>query len=65
MLVDVGCLCTVDKARSRQLATSGDTVDTFEIEWLNFKTLSTYHYLPQNAFKSIYFYHHKVSVALI
>ena len=60
MLVEVGCLCTVDKARAKTMAASGDSMDTFEIEWLHFKTLNSYHYLPSNSFKSLYFYHHKV-----
>ena len=60
MLVEVGCLCTVDKVRAKALAASGDSVDTFEIDWLHFKTLTNYHYMPPNSLKNIYFYHHKV-----
>ena len=60
MMVEVGCLCTVDKGRARAMASSGDSIDSFEIDWLHFKTLTNYHYLPANSFKSIYFYHHKV-----
>jgi DNA polymerase epsilon subunit 1 len=61
MLVEVGCLCTVDKVRAKSLAASGDSVDTFEIDWLHFKTLTNYHYMPPSSLKNIYFYHHKVN----
>ena len=60
LMVEVGCLCAVDKVRAKSLAASGDSLDTFEIDWLNFKTLSSYPYLPSNSLKTIYFYHHKV-----
>ena len=60
-LVDLGCLCVVDKAKARELASGNTTdLDTFELEWLQFKTLAHYHYLPEKGLKKIYFYHHKV-----
>ncbi len=59
-LVDLGCLCAVDKEKARDLARSGGDVDTFELGWLQFKTLAHYHYLPEKAYRTIYFYHHKV-----
>jgi DNA polymerase epsilon subunit 1 len=60
-LVDLGCLCVVDKAKAKQLASSasGDT-DTFDLSWLQFKTLAHYPYMSSDSFKTLYFYHHKV-----
>ena len=61
VLVDLGCLCAVDKQRARELAkASAADVDTFELGWMQFKTLAHYHYLPERSFRTVYFYHHKV-----
>ena len=60
VLVDLGCLCAVDKQRARELARASADVDTFELGWMQFKTLAQYHYLPERSFRTIYFYHHKV-----
>ena len=60
VLVDLGCLCAVDKQRARELARASADVDTFELGWMQFKTLAHYHYLPERSFRTIYFYHHKV-----
>ena len=49
-LVDLGCLCMVDKAKARELAASGGDIDTFDLSWLQFKTLAHYHYLPEGRF---------------
>lgn len=57
-MVDLGCLCMVDKNKARELS-AGET-DTFELGWLSFKTLASYHYLPEKSFKTIYFYQHRV-----
>ena len=51
-LVDLGCLCTVDKAKARELAASGGDIDTFDLSWLQFKTLAHYHYLPEGKLKN-------------
>ncbi len=59
-MVDLGCLCAVDKHKARQLASSNpEGADTFELSWLQFKTLATYHYLPQGSYKTVYLYQHK------
>ncbi len=58
--VDLGCLCAVDKAKARQLAAHEDTADTFDLAWLQFKTLASYHYLPRGSYKTMFLYHHKV-----
>jgi DNA polymerase epsilon subunit 1 len=50
----------MDKQKARELAKSGGDVDTFELGWLQFKTLAHYHYLPEKSYRTIYFYHHKV-----
>ena len=34
--------------------------DTFDLNWLQFKTLAHYPYLASESFKTLYFYHHKV-----
>ena len=60
VLVDLGCLCAVDKQRARELASASGDVDTFELGWLQFKTLAHYHYLPEKSYRTVYFYHHKV-----
>ena len=57
-LVDLGCLCVVDKAKARQLV---NDIDTFDLSWLQYKTLSHYPYLKDSqGLKSLYLYHHKV-----
>lgn len=59
--MDLGCLCIVDKAKARQLAASvSSDTDTFDLGWLQFKTLAHYPYLASDSFKTIYLYHHKV-----
>ena len=58
-LVDLGCLCVVNKSKVKELAATND-LDTFDLDWLQFKTLSSYHYMPPAAYKSLYFYHHRV-----
>ena len=58
-LVDLGCLVMVEKSKARELA-SEPNPDTFELGWLQFKTLAHYHYMAPNAYKTIYFYHHRV-----
>ena len=58
-LVDLGCLVMVDKNKARALA-SEPNPDTFELGWLQFKTLAHYHYMAPSAYKTIYFYHHRV-----
>ena len=64
-LVDLGCLCIVDKAKARQLAASASNdTDTFDLGWLQFKTLAQHPYLAPNSFKTLYFYHHKVYIFL-
>ena len=60
-LVDLGCLCVVDKNHAKRLAASANTdTDTFDLSWLQFKTLAHYPYLSSDSFKTLYFYHHKV-----
>ena len=56
-LVDLGCLCSVDKKIARTLK-AGET-DTFELGWLQFKTLASYHYLPKGSYKTVYLYQHR------
>ena len=35
-------------------------LDTYDLHWLQFKTLSQYPYLASDSFKTLYLYHHKV-----
>ncbi len=66
-LVDLGCLCCVDKKAARQMmssssaSSSADSMDSFELGSLQFKTLASYHYLPDGSFRTVYLYQHKVS----
>jgi len=62
-MVDLGCLCVVDKNHARDLASAGGDAnsDTFELGWLQFKPLANYHYLPDKSFKTVYFYQHRVA----
>ena len=47
--------------QARQLAASASNdTDTFDLGWLQFKTLAHYPYLASDSFKILYFYHHKV-----
>ena len=57
-LVDLGCLCVVDKAKARQL--NVNDIDTFDLGWLQYKTLSQYPYLANEGLKTLFVYHHKV-----
>lgn len=56
-LVDLGCLCSVDKKVARGL--KAGEADTFELGWLQFKTLANYHYLPRGSYKTVYLYQHR------
>ena len=56
-MVNLGCLAGVERSKAGQLR--GQDIDTFELSWLQFKTLASYHYLEPNSFKYIYLYHHK------
>ena len=47
----------VDKAKARQLV---NDIDTFDLGWLQYKTLSHYPYLANEGLKSLFLYHHKV-----
>lgn len=59
-LVDVGCICVVDRAKAAELSSGGGEIDCFDVDWLRFKTLASYHYLNPEDYKTIYFYHHQV-----
>ena len=59
-VVNLGCLAGVERSKAQQLR--GQDIDTFELSWLQFKTLSSYQYLEPSSYKYIYLYHHKVSV---
>ena len=41
------------------MAANNET-DTFDLDWLQMKHLSSYHYLAPTAYKTLYFYHHRV-----
>jgi len=56
-LVDLGCLCVVQRSQAQQL--KGQDIDTFDLDWLQFKTLASYPYLEPGSYKYIYLYHHK------
>ena len=56
-VVNLGCLAGVERSKAGQLR--GQDVDTFELNWLQFKTLASYQYLEPNSYKYIYLYHHK------
>ena len=56
-VVNLGCLAGVERSKAAQLR--GQDVDTFELSWLQFKTLASYQYLETNSYKYIYLYHHK------
>ena len=58
-LVELGCLCMVKKEKVRELAANNET-DTFDLDWLQMKHLSSYHYMAPSAYKTLYFYHHRV-----
>ncbi|XP_059098833.1 DNA polymerase epsilon catalytic subunit A-like [Tigriopus californicus] len=62
-LVDLGCLCMVDKAKAKDLKV-GET-DTFDLSWLQFKSLGHYPYLADDSFRKVYFYQHKVNAKSI
>ena len=47
----------VERGKAQQLR--GQDVDTFDLSWLQFKTLASYEYLEPGSYKYIYLYHHK------
>ena len=53
----LGCLVSVEKSKAKQL--QGRDTDTFELSWMQFKSLASYHYLEPGSFKYIYLYHHR------
>ena len=55
-VVGLGCLAGVERSKAAQL--KGRDVDTFELSWLQFKTLASYQYLEPGSFKYMYLYHH-------
>ena len=59
MLVQLGCVCAVDRTQQRTLATA-DT-DSFQLSQLTFKTLAHHPYLESgiDTLKYLYIYHHK------
>ncbi len=58
-MVDLGCLCAVDKKAARTIASSSEAPESFDLDFLQFKTLASYHYLPEGSFRTIYLYQHK------
>ena len=53
----LGCLASVEKSKAKQL--QGRDTDTFELSWMQFKSLASYHYLEPGSYKYIYLYHHR------
>ena len=58
-VVNLGCLAGVERAKAGQLR--GQDVDTFELSWLQFKTLASYQYLEPDSYKYVYLYHHRTA----
>ncbi|XP_077998858.1 DNA polymerase epsilon catalytic subunit A-like [Glandiceps talaboti] len=55
-LLQLGCVCTVNKRYARLLA--GKESERYELEYLDFKTLAQYNYLNPGSIKRIFFYHY-------
>ncbi|KAK2845413.1 hypothetical protein Q7C36_010267 [Tachysurus vachellii] len=55
-LVQLGCLCMVNKQVVRALA--GREADTFELEHLDMRSLAQFSYLEPGSVRHIYLYHH-------
>ncbi|KAG7318195.1 hypothetical protein KOW79_017950 [Hemibagrus wyckioides] len=55
-LVQLGCLCMVNKQVVRALA--GREADTFELEHLDMRSLAQFGYLEPGSVRHIYLYHH-------
>lgn len=62
-LVDLGCICAVQRTEARRLATtSAKTVDTFTLDQLEFKTQSYQSYLKNGGnMRRIFLYQHSSS----
>jgi len=58
-VINLGCLAGVERSKAAQL--KGQDIDTFELSWLQFKTLASYQYLEPGSYKYIYLYHHKTA----
>ncbi|KAJ8415285.1 hypothetical protein AAFF_G00422650 [Aldrovandia affinis] len=55
-LVQLGCLCMVNKQVVRDLV--GREADTFELEHLDMRSLAQFSYLEPGSIRHIYLYHH-------
>ena len=48
-ILDLGCLCVVQRSHQAQL--KGQDLDTFDVDWLQYKTLASYQYLEPGSYK--------------
>uniref|UniRef100_A0A8C4T9X8 DNA polymerase epsilon catalytic subunit n=1 Tax=Erpetoichthys calabaricus TaxID=27687 RepID=A0A8C4T9X8_ERPCA len=55
-LVQLGCVCMVNKQLARQIA--GREADTFDLEHLEMRSLAQFSYLEPGSIRHIYLYHH-------
>ncbi|RXM93467.1 DNA polymerase epsilon catalytic subunit A, partial [Acipenser ruthenus] len=55
-LVQLGCVCMVNKQLSREMA--GREADTFDLEHLEMRSLAQFSYLEPGSVRHIYLYHH-------
>lgn len=55
-LVQLGCMCMVNKQAVRELA--GREADTFDLEHLEMRSLAQFNYLEPGSVRHIYLYHH-------
>uniref|UniRef100_A0A4W4F1C0 DNA polymerase epsilon catalytic subunit n=1 Tax=Electrophorus electricus TaxID=8005 RepID=A0A4W4F1C0_ELEEL len=55
-LVQLGCVCMVNKQAVRELA--GRDADTFDLEHLDMRSLAQFSYLEPGSVRHIYLYHH-------
>jgi len=58
-LCDIGCVAMVEKGKAKQLA--GQDIDTFDLDWLQFKPVTSFKYMEHGSYKYIYFYQHRTN----
>lgn len=63
VLMQLGCICSVQRSEARKLAmTAGNTLDTFTVDQLEFRTTTHQPYLPKGGnMKRIFLYQHSSS----
>lgn len=62
LLMDIGCICKVDRTEANRLVATSKDIDTFSLTQLEFKSVGQVSYLENmSTLKQIYLYQHSIS----